>query len=66
MKKIATFLALSLALGMQAQQFTMTVDASKPTARIQPEMYGIFFGATNLLRLGAVRQCDRTGCGALF
>ena len=47
MKKIATFLALSLALGMQAQQFTMTVDASKPTARIQPEMYGIFFEDIN-------------------
>lgn len=42
MRKLTTCLALSLALGVQAQQHVMTVDASKPTAQIQPEMYGIF------------------------
>lgn len=38
---------MSLALGVQAQQHVMTVDASKPTAQIQPEMYGIFFEDIN-------------------
>ena len=32
---------------MQAQQHVMTVDVSKPTAKIQPEMYGIFFEDIN-------------------
>jgi Alpha-L-arabinofuranosidase len=47
MRKLTTCLALSLALGVQAQQHVMTVDASKPTAQIQPEMYGIFFEDIN-------------------
>lgn len=38
---------MSLALGVQAQQHVMTVDASKPTAQIQSEMYGIFFEDIN-------------------
>lgn len=42
MRKLTALLALSLALSMQAQQHVMTVDVSKPTAKIQPEMYGIF------------------------
>ena len=47
MRKLTTLLVLSLALGMQAQQHVMTVDVSKPTAKIQPEMYGIFFEDIN-------------------
>ena len=38
MIKLTTLLVLSLALGVQAQQHVMTVDVSKPTAKIQPEM----------------------------
>ena len=47
MRKLTTLLVLSLALGVQAQQHVMTVDVSKPTAKIQPEMYGIFFEDIN-------------------
>ena len=47
MKKITTILALSLAMGLQAQQHVMTVDVAKPTAKIQPTMYGIFFEDIN-------------------
>lgn len=47
MRKLTTLLALSLALGVQAQTHVMTVDVSKPTAQIQPEMYGIFFEDIN-------------------
>ena len=47
MRKLTTLLVLSLALGGQAQQHVMTVDVSKPTAKIQPEMYGIFFEDIN-------------------
>ena len=47
MRKLTALLALSLALSMQAQQHVMTVDVSKPTAKIQPEMYGIFFEDIN-------------------
>ena len=47
MKKITTIVALSLAIGLQAQQHVMTVDVSKPTAEIQPTMYGIFFEDIN-------------------
>ena len=47
MRKLTTLLFLSLALGVQAQQHVMTVDVSKPTAKIQPEMYGIFFEDIN-------------------
>lgn len=42
MKKVTTLLVLSLAIGLQAQQHVMTVDVSKPLAKIQPTMYGIF------------------------
>lgn len=42
-----TIVALSLAIGLQAQQHVMTVDVSKPTAEIQPTMYGIFFEDIN-------------------
>lgn len=42
MRKLTALFALSLALSMQAQQHVMTVDVSKPTAKIQSEMYGIF------------------------
>lgn len=47
MKKITMILALSLAIGLQAQQHVMTVDVAKPTAKIQPTMYGIFFEDIN-------------------
>lgn len=47
MKKLITLAALSLALGMQAQQHVMTVDVSKSTAQINPAMYGIFFEDIN-------------------
>ena len=47
MRKLTALFALSLALSMQAQQHVMTVDVSKPTAKIQPEMYGIFFEEIN-------------------
>jgi len=47
MRKLTTLLVLSLALNVQAQRYVMTVDASKPTAQIQPEMYGIFFEDIN-------------------
>ena len=47
MRKLTALFALSLALSMQAQQHVMTVDVSKPTAKIQPEMYGIFFEDIN-------------------
>ena len=38
---------LSLALNVQAQQYVMTTDLSKPMAKIQPTMYGIFFEDIN-------------------
>lgn len=47
MKKLITLAALSFALGLQAQQHVMTVDVSKPTAQINPAMYGIFFEDIN-------------------
>ena len=47
MRKLTALFTLSLALSMQAQQHVMTVDVSKPTAKIQPEMYGIFFEDIN-------------------
>lgn len=47
MKKITMILALSLAIGLQAQQHVMTVDVAKPTAKIQPTMYGVFFEDIN-------------------
>ena len=40
-------MTLFVVLGMQAQQHVMTVDVSKPTARINPAMYGIFFEDIN-------------------
>ena len=43
MKRFLFFLMIVGALSVQAQQHVMTVDVSKPTAKIQPEMYGIFF-----------------------
>ena len=44
MKRLLFLLTLFVVLGMQAQQHVMTVDVSKPTARIgNPAMYGIFF-----------------------
>ena len=46
MKRLTALLALSLALGVQAQH-TMTVDVAKPTAKIQPTMYGVFFEDIN-------------------
>lgn len=47
MKKQTTLWALFLALSVQAQQHVMTVDVAKPTAQIQPTMYGIFFEDIN-------------------
>lgn len=47
MKKLITLAALSFALGLQAQRHVMTVDVSKPTAQINPAMYGIFFEDIN-------------------
>lgn len=46
MKQLIATLLLSCALGVQAQH-VMTVDVSRPTARIQPTMYGIFFEDIN-------------------
>ncbi|MCI1648814.1 MAG: carbohydrate binding domain-containing protein, partial [Bacteroides sp.] len=50
MKKIKTLtaalLSTAFALNLQAQQ-VMTVDLSKPVAKIQPAMYGIFFEDIN-------------------
>ena len=40
-------MTLFVALGMQAQRHVMTVDVSKPTARINPAMYGVFFDDIN-------------------
>lgn len=47
MKELFTLIALSLALGAQAQEHVMTVDVSRPTAKINPAMYGIFFEDIN-------------------
>lgn len=47
MKKLTTLLALSLTLGLHAQQHEMTVDVSHPTAKINPAMYGVFFEDIN-------------------
>ena len=47
MRKLTALLALSLSLGLHAQQHVMTVDVSKPTAKINPAMYGIFFEDIN-------------------
>ena len=47
MKRLLFLLTLFVVLGMQAQQHVMTVDVSKPTARINPAMYGIFFEDIN-------------------
>ena len=47
MKRLLFLLTLFVALGMQAQRHVMTVDVSKPTARINPAMYGIFFEDIN-------------------
>ena len=46
MKQLITTLLLSCALGAQAQH-VMTVDVARPTAKIQPTMYGIFFEDIN-------------------
>ncbi len=46
MKQLITTLLLSCTLGAQAQH-VMTVDVSRPTAKIQPTMYGIFFEDIN-------------------
>lgn len=46
MKQLITTFLLSCALGAQAQCM-MTVDVSRPTAKIQPTMYGIFFEDIN-------------------
>lgn len=46
MKQLITTLLLSCALGAQAQH-VMTVNVSRPTAKIQPTMYGIFFEDIN-------------------
>lgn len=46
MKQLITTFLLSCALGAQAQCM-MTVDVSRPTVKIQPTMYGIFFEDIN-------------------
>ncbi len=46
MKRLLFLLTLFVVLGMQAQQHVMTVDVSKPTARINPAM-SIFFEDIN-------------------
>ena len=46
MKQLITTFLLSCAIGAQAQH-VMTVDVSRPTAKIQPTMYGIFFEDIN-------------------
>ena len=47
MKKLITVVALACAVGVQAQQYKMTVDVSKPQCKINPAMYGIFFEDIN-------------------
>ena len=47
MKRLLFLLTLFVALGMQAQRHVMTVNVSKPTARINPAMYGVFFEDIN-------------------
>ena len=47
MKRLATLLALSLAIGGAQAQHVMTVDVTQPTAEIQPTMYGVFFEDIN-------------------
>ena len=46
MRKLTILFTLLFALSVQAQH-TMTVDVSRPTARINPAMYGIFFEDIN-------------------
>lgn len=47
MKKLFVAAALLFACSIHAQQRVMTVDISKPTAKINPAMYGIFFEDIN-------------------
>lgn len=46
MKQLVTTILLPCALTVQAQ-YLMTVDVARPTAKIQPTMYGIFLGGIN-------------------
>lgn len=47
MRNLFLTLALSAALGVQAQEHVMTVDVSKPKCKVNPAMYGIFFEDIN-------------------
>ena len=47
MKRMITWVALFLAIGLQAQQRVMTVDVSRSVAKVNPAMYGIFFEDIN-------------------
>ena len=47
MRNLFLTMALSAALGVQAQEHVMTVDVSRPQCKINPAMYGIFFEDIN-------------------
>ncbi len=47
MKKLLALSILACTFGLYAQQHVMTVDVSKPTARINPAMFGVFFEDIN-------------------
>ena len=49
MKRFIFFISLlgAFALYSQAQQPVMTIDTSRPVAKIEPTMYGIFFEDIN-------------------
>lgn len=66
MRKLTALFALSLALSMQAQQHVMTLDVSKPTAKIQPEMYGIFFEDINFGADGGLYVRGKKRCVSKF
>lgn len=47
MKKLLALSILACTFGLYAQQHVTTVDVSKPTAKINPAMFGIFFEDIN-------------------
>ncbi len=47
MKKLLALSILACTFGLYAQQHVTTVDISKPTAKINPAMFGIFFEDIN-------------------
>ncbi len=47
MKKLLALSILACTFGLYAQQHVTTIDVSKPTAKINPAMFGIFFEDIN-------------------